>query len=112
MSRELIYSVTLKDCNVEEFTVGGAGGQRRDKKKTGIKIVHPPSGAVGQATEQRSQYQNKKMAFRRMVDSNEFRLWVKMRAGEDAKLVAQVDRMMWRQNIKVEYLINGVWVQQ
>lgn len=112
-SRELIFSVTIHDCEVQEFSVGGAGGQRRDKKKTGIKIIHPPSGAVGQATEQRSQRQNKKMAFRRMAESDEFKLWVKLRTSEDAKEIARVESMMWghMKDILVEYRVNGRWVK-
>lgn len=107
--RELLFSVTLADCEVQEFSVGGAGGQRRDKKKTGIRIVHPPSGAIGQATETRSQHQNKKMAWRRMCESPEFKAWVRMQSGESARIAAAVDREMWPDKIKVEYREDGEW---
>jgi protein subunit release factor B len=109
--RQLILSVTAKDCEIHEFNVGGAGGQRRDKKKTGIRIVHPPSGAKGQATEQRSQRQNKKLAWRRMCQTPEFLTWIRLQCGEDARLAAEVDRMMWGMNIKVEYRKDGQWYQ-
>jgi protein subunit release factor B len=107
--RELVLSVTLADCEVHEFSVGGAGGQRRDKKKTGIRIIHPPSGAKGQATEQRSQHQNKKLAWRRMCESPEFKAWIRLRTGEDARAVAAVEQEMWPENIKVEYRKDGQW---
>lgn len=113
MPRELLFSVTIHDCEVHEFSVSGAGGQRRDKKKTGIEIRHAPSGAAGRGTEQRSQRQNKKMAFRRMAESDEFRLWVRMQAGEDAREVARVESMFWQYygTVKVEYRKNGQWVE-
>ena len=113
MARELAFSVSVHDCEVREFSVSGAGGQRRDKKKTGIEIRHPPSGAVGRGTEQRSQRQNKKMAWRRMSESKEFVLWVKMQMGEDAKEIARVEKMFWQHlgSIRVEYRENGQWVE-
>jgi protein subunit release factor A len=110
--RELVFSVTLKDCEVHEFTTSGAGGQRRDKKKTGIRIVHPPSGAVGQSSDQRSQWQNKKTAFKRMAESKEFKLWVRLRSGESARVAAAVERELWPDRIKVEVKQDGEWVIQ
>jgi len=38
--KHLLFSVTIKDCKVETFSVSGAGGQRRDKKQTGVRITH------------------------------------------------------------------------
>jgi protein subunit release factor A len=103
-------SVTLKDCDVQEFRVGGAGGQHRDKTSAGIRIVHPPSRATGRATESRSQLENKKTAFRRMVESKEFQLWLKKELGQsDAieaekmrRIVTLVERDMRPENLIFE----------
>jgi RF-1 domain len=75
-SRELVFSVTLRDCTVQHFRSGGKGGQNQNKRDTGTRIIHPPSGAVGEARDERSQLQNTKLAFRRMVESGKFRAWV------------------------------------
>lgn len=32
LSRELMFSVTLKDCRVETFRAGGPGGQNQNKR--------------------------------------------------------------------------------
>jgi protein subunit release factor B len=72
--REKILSVTLKDCRVDYFRAGGPGGQKQNKTSSGVRITHPPSGAVGEARDQRSQLQNKKAAFRRMAESDKFKL--------------------------------------
>lgn len=109
--KELVFSVTLADCDVQTFSVSGAGGQRRDKKSTGVRIVHRDSGAVGKATEQRSQLQNKKLAFRRMVESKTFQTWLKMRLGKDVLLEAKVEQSMTPDKIKTEVRENGQWVE-
>lgn len=73
MARELIFSVTLKDCEQQTFRSGGKGGQNQNKRETGVRIIHHPSGARGEARDERSQLQNKKLAFRRMAEHPLFR---------------------------------------
>lgn len=72
--KEKILSVTLKDCRVDTFRAGGKGGQNQNKRDTGVRIVHPPSGAVGESREERSQLQNKTKAFRKMAESDKFKV--------------------------------------
>lgn len=38
--KKLLFSITMADCEMSTFTVGGGGGQRRDKKETGVRITH------------------------------------------------------------------------
>ncbi len=38
--KKLLFSVTMSDCDMTTFTVSGAGGQRRDKCQTGVRITH------------------------------------------------------------------------
>ena len=103
MTRELVTSVTLADCEVQTFKSGGPGGQNQNKRDTGVRIIHHPSGARGESREERSQLQNKKVAFRRMSESDAFRAWARRLAGEDARLVAQVERETWPDRTRVEY---------
>lgn len=103
--------MTLANCDVQTFRAGGKGGQNQNKRDTGVRIVHPPSGAVGESREERSQLQNKKKAFRRMAESQKFRDWVRRQAGEDALLVAKVERELWPDRTKVEVKDDaGHWV--
>ena len=69
-----VLSVTIHDCEVQHFRSGGKGGQNQNKRDTGTRIIHHPSGARGEARDERSQLQNKKLAFRRMVESAAFQL--------------------------------------
>lgn len=108
--REKVLSVTIHDCEVQTFRSGGAGGQNQNKRDTGVRVIHAPSGARGESREERSQLQNKKRAFRRMVESDPFKAWVRMRCGESARVVAAVEREMWPDRVKVEVRRNGQWV--
>jgi len=58
---------TLEEvCNIEFYRGGGPGGQHRNKRDTGVRIHHPPSGVTVTATERRSQAQNREIAFLRL----------------------------------------------
>ena len=57
-----------RDCETEFFIAGGPGGQHRNKVETGVRLVHRPSGITVTATERRSQYANREMAFERMAE--------------------------------------------
>ena len=104
-------SVSIKDCRVDTFRAGGPGGQRQNKRDTGVRIVHEPSGAVGESRDERSQLQNKKLAFRRMVNDPKFALWVRRKSGYEAKAQAWVSKMMDEKYIKTEvHDEKGRWV--
>jgi protein subunit release factor B len=110
--RTKILSVSIHDCEVQHFRSGGSGGQNQNKRDTGARVIHHPSGARGESREERSQRQNKKAAFLRMIETKEFLLWMKRQQGLDAKAVAEVDQSMYPNNIKVEFKIDGKWVEQ
>lgn len=90
--RKLVLSITLADCDVQTFRCGGAGGQHRDKTSNGVRIVHRESGAMGQATDDRSQLKNKRNAFKRMVATPTFQVWMRRKLGHDALDTAELDR--------------------
>ena len=108
--RELLFSVTLADCDVQTFAAGGPGGQHQNTSNTAIRITHRESGAVGESREHRSQLQNKKAAFRRMTASGKFRVWLNRKillAGKDPE--AEVRREMQPHNLLVEGRVDGDW---
>lgn len=107
MSKQLLFSVTKKDLRVEFYRGSGAGGQKRNKTSNACRITHIESGAVGKAEDERHQAQNKKLAFRRMINTKEFQSWLKVKAAAMAKgfadVDALVDKMMDPMNLKEEY---------
>lgn len=109
--REKILSVTLADCEVQTFRSGGKGGQNQNKRDTGVRVIHSASGARGEARDERSQHQNKRLAFTRMVQDPKFGIWlnrVLYHAGEAPE--QKVERDMRPHNLRIEGRDNGRWV--
>ncbi len=99
---------------MDVFRVGGHGGQKVNKTNSGVRWTHPPSGAVGESRESRSQADNKVIAWRRMAEHPKMKAWLKLetarRTGEEAAIEAEVKRQMEPQNLKVEVVEDGEWV--
>jgi len=55
------------NCEVTFFRASGPGGQHRNKRETGVRLVHHATRVVVTATERRSQSQNRELAFARMA---------------------------------------------
>jgi RF-1 domain len=110
-----ILSVTLADCYVQHFRSGGPGGQNQNKRDTGTRIRHRASGALGESREHRTQGENIKAAWSRMVRTPAFRLWVALQIAENRTgltLDEQVAADMAPANLKVEVRDNGLWVTE
>lgn len=110
MSKTLVLSVTIADCEVQDFTAGGKGGQHQNRSNTAIRIVHRPSGATGESREHRSQLQNKRAAFRRMAESLTFHKWVARALSSGPTPEERVNQDMRPENLRIEYREDGVWV--
>lgn len=80
--KDLLFSVTTKDLEVQTFRSGGSGGQNQNKRDTGVRIIHAESGARGESREERSQLQNKRTALKRLTETAAFRFWVRAKRRE------------------------------
>lgn len=113
-NKELLFSITKKDFEFQTFRCGGHGGQKVNKTSSGVRIIHCDSGAVGQSTSERSQHLNKRIAFRKLVKSQKFKLWMNKKIFElsvdEKEIERQIDIMMRENNLKVEGKENGRWV--
>lgn len=67
MVRQSIFSATRKDFRIDTFSSGGPGGQHQNKTQSGVRITHLESGISAECREHRSQPQNRKEAFRKLV---------------------------------------------
>ncbi len=110
MTKKLLFSLTRKDFRVDTFRAGGPGGQKQNKTSSGVRITHMESGAVGESREERSQAQNKKKAFLRLVESPVFKTWHKLKTAqmllseaEKREIEKRIDVWMCDENLKVEY---------
>jgi hypothetical protein len=56
----------LAQCDVRRQRRAGPGGQHRNKVETGIVLLHRSTGVLAEATERRSQAENRHIALRRL----------------------------------------------
>lgn len=110
--RRRVLSITAADCELQTFTSGGPGGQHQNRSQTGVRFIHRASGARGEARDERSQLQNKKLAWHRMYESKEFQLWLRRTLGQDAAREAEEARLQVPANdVKIEVKVGGKWTQ-
>jgi len=108
--KELLFSVTKNDLVIETFRAGGPGGQNQNKRDTGVRIKHPDSGAVAESRDSRTQLKNKKKALEKLVKTDEFKKWHKLKTSyalkgiDDYKnqLKKEVENWMSDRNLKIE----------
>jgi protein subunit release factor B len=107
--KQKILSLTKDDFEWQYFKGTGAGGQKKNKTSSACRCIHPPSNAIGTSQEERSQHQNRQIAFRRCVESSVFQNWIKLQAAAMSKGFADaermVDDMMQEKYLKVETYI-------
>jgi protein subunit release factor B len=111
--KQPIFSVTKDDFDIQTFRSGGHGGQHQNKTESGVRIIHRESGAVGESRTERSQHQNKKYAFRRLVASGKFQVWLKRKIFEIGRKISieeEVETMIQNKYLKTEVKENGKWV--
>lgn len=63
-------SVTLRDSDirVDTYRGSGPGGQHRNKTDSAIRLTHVPTGIQVTASEERSQHQNRAVAWKRLKE--------------------------------------------
>ncbi len=81
----------LAECEIKRTRGSGPGGQHRNKVETAIVVEHKPTGLRGEASERRSQQQNRQQAI--------FRLRVKLALGVRHEPNTQLSEL-WRQRAK------------
>ncbi len=109
MSKQKLFTLYPKDFRVDTFRGSGAGGQNRNKRDTGIRVVHIESGASAECCEERQQGQNKKRALQKLIETPKFRAWLRLKAASVSlgfsTIEQQIEKTMSENNLKIEYLL-------
>ena len=57
-----------REVRIESFRASGHGGQNLHKTESAVRLTHIPSGIVVVASDTRSQFRNKEIAFERLAE--------------------------------------------
>ena len=109
-SKELAFSLRANDFEWAYSRPGGHGGQKMQKTSSRVQVRHSESGAMGQASDTRSQLQNRRIALQRLIDSAAFKIWLNRKLMQGPTPEQRVEKDMDPRNLKVENQENGVWV--
>jgi hypothetical protein len=63
---QLDEATLLAQCEVQRTRRSGPGGQHRNKTESAIVLTHIPTGVDAEASERRSQHENRQVALRRL----------------------------------------------
>lgn len=106
---------TRKDFEISYFKGPGPGGQKKNKTESGVHIKHIESGAIGRASESRSQGDNKEAALKKLIATPKFKFWFskKMYEINQGQTVEQaVEQDMKPENLLIEVKDDeGKWIE-
>ena len=88
-----------EDIRIDVYRSSGAGGQKVNKTETAIRITHFPTGIVVTCQNERSQLQNKEMAFK-YLRSKLLEKQIEARMAQEAALKGETKKIEWGSQIR------------
>ena len=88
-----------EDIRIDVYRSSGAGGQKVNKTETAIRITHYPTGIVVTCQNERSQLQNKEMAFQ-YLRAKLIERQIADREAADAELKGEIKKIEWGSQIR------------
>jgi len=87
------------DLRIDTFRSSGAGGQHVNKTDSAIRLTHFPTGIVVSCQNERSQHQNKAMAFK-ILKAKLFELEIEARQKKLEELAGKKNEIAWGRQIR------------
>lgn len=104
--KTVLFSVRDSDLKWDYFRSGGNGGQNANKRDTGARVTHEPSGVACESREHREQLQNRRAALKKLAEHPKFQTWCKMQVAANqegfASVAAKVEAALDERNLKIE----------
>lgn len=115
-TRKPFLRLTKDDFEIQTFRSGGPGGQHQNKTETGVRIIHRASGATGECRSERSQHQNRVIAFKRLAADPKLVAWIKRVVAEKDGIIAAAEAYAEREintpeHLRIEVKRDGRWVE-
>ncbi len=98
-AEDVEVEVRDEDIRIDVYRSSGAGGQKVNKTETAIRITHFPTGIVVTCQNERSQLQNKEMAFR-YLRAKLIERQIAEREASDAELKGEIKKIEWGSQIR------------
>jgi protein subunit release factor A len=75
-TREKVRILSRKDLDISYYCGPGKGGSAKNKVASGVLLTHRETGAQGRCSDSRSQADNQKEAFKRLLATPKMKFWL------------------------------------
>ncbi len=108
------YVGVHKTSNIEDGYLGSgtALSNAINKTESKVRCTHKASGATAYSDTHRSQHQNKRDAFVKMVNTKEFKKWHRLEIMKRMGVITQIEDYVEKElrlNTKTEVRVDGIW---